>query len=112
MQQQEYNRYMKLFLQEGKSITNRGIERPLEMGDLLPDAYPALIANGIRADADTLLGHYDDETKALMLNTFFGSLFMQFKTIISAKFEQGLATPRTTNVVEYTQQYDSEGRPI
>jgi hypothetical protein len=103
---------MKLFLQEGRTVNTNGVSRPLQMGDLLPDAYPALIANGIRADADTLLGHFDDETKALMMNTFLGSLFMQFKTFFSAKFEQALSSPRATNVLQFEQQYDNEGRRI
>lgn len=111
-EQQEYNKFMKLFLQEGRTVNTNGVSRPLQMGDLLPDAYPALIANGIRADADTLLGHFDDETKALMMNTFLGSLFMQFKTFFSAKFEQALSSPRATNVLQFEQQYDNEGRRI
>ena len=80
-QQQEYNKFMKLFLQEGRVVNTNGISRPLQMGDLLPDAYPTLIANGIRADADTLLGHFDDETKALMMNTFLGSFLCNLKPL-------------------------------
>lgn len=107
-----YNKYATMFKQQDAWVISHGNRVAFEIGDALPDAYPAIIANGIRAEADTFLGHFDSETKALMLNTFLGSLFMQFKTIISAKAEGLFSPAHATNTIIHEQQYDEQGREI
>lgn len=54
----------------------------------LPQAYTRQEAEGIKNYADYLYGHYDEESKSLLCNTFIGSLFLQYKTFLTAKVEQ------------------------
>lgn len=51
-------------------------------------AYPPKEQQAIKNFSDLLYGHYDDESRALINDTFLGSFFMQYKTFITAKLEQ------------------------
>lgn len=60
----------------------------LKIGDDLPRAYTNTEAQGIKNYADLLYGHYDESSRALLNDTFLGSFILQYKTYITAKFEQ------------------------
>lgn len=53
-------------------------------GDL-PRAYTTSERNSIKEVADTAYGFYDHESKSLINHKFFGLLFLQFQTFLSAK---------------------------
>jgi len=55
---------------------------------LLPQAYPPKEGQRLKNHADLLYGHYDDESRSLLNDMFLGSLFMQYKTYVTAKMEQ------------------------
>jgi hypothetical protein len=59
-----------------------------EQLDALPRAYVDTEAQGIKNYADLLYGHYDESSKALINDMFIGSFMLQYKTYITAKFEQ------------------------
>lgn len=75
-------------------------------GDDLPQAYTNREGQSIKNYADILYGHYDDESRSLMNDMFLGSFIMQFKTFVTAKFEQWFMTGGTYNVENLKQQYD------
>ena len=72
----------------------------------LPRAYTIREGSGIKNFADLCYGHYDLETRAMINSTFLGSFFMQFKTFVTAKFEQWSLKPGVYNVESPKQQYD------
>ena len=55
---------------------------------MLPDAYPPKVKSSIRQEAGNLYGFFDREDKSLISATFLGSMFMQYKTWLSAKINQ------------------------
>lgn len=75
-------------------------------GDALPMAYPPKEQQAIKNFSDLLYGHYDDESRALINDTFLGSFFMQYKTFITAKLEQWTMHPGVYNTEMLKQQYD------
>lgn len=56
--------------------------------DALPRAYTDVESQSIKNYADLLYGHYDESSKALMNDMFISSFILQYKTYITAKFEQ------------------------
>ena len=56
--------------------------------DALPQAYTRQEGQSIKNYADLLYGHYDDESRSLLCDTFFGAFFLQYKTYLTAKLEQ------------------------
>lgn len=56
--------------------------------DALPQAYTRTEGQSIKNYADLLYGHYDDESKSLLCDTFVGSIFLQYKTFLTSKLEQ------------------------
>jgi len=75
-------------------------------GDDLPIAYPPREQQTFKNFADLLYGHYDDESRALINDTFIGSFFLQYKTFITAKLEQWVMKPGIYNTELLKQQYD------
>ena len=59
-----------------------------EKMDALPQAYTRTEGQSLKNYADLLYGHYDEESKSLLCDTFIGSIFLQYKTYITAKLEQ------------------------
>jgi hypothetical protein len=52
-----------------------------------------------------LYGHYDDESKALINDTFLGAFWLQYKTFVTAKIERYGMTPGVYNTHLLQQQY-------
>lgn len=75
-------------------------------GDALPMAYPPKEQQSLKNFADLLYGHYDDESRALVNDTFIGAFFLQYKTFITAKLEQWTMNPGIYNTEFLKQQYD------
>lgn len=62
----------------------------------LPQAYTTSQRNSIKEVSDTAYGFYDHETKSLLNHKFFGLIFLQFQTFLSAKINLWFkAKPRT-----------------
>jgi len=78
----------------------------LKDGDDLPQAYTNTEAQSIKNYADLLYGHYDDSSRSLLVDTFLGSFIMQFKTYITAKFEQWTMPEGVYNTETLKQQFD------
>lgn len=75
-------------------------------GDDLPQAYPPREGQRLKNFADLLYGHYDDESRSLINDTFVGAFFMQYKTFVTAKIEQWMNKPGIYNTEHLKQQYD------
>ncbi len=71
------------YIQDWKKV---GIE--VEYGKTLPDCYSPHEKATVRSMASSLYGFFDTEDKSLVSATVLGSLFMQYKTFISAKISQ------------------------
>lgn len=56
--------------------------------DALPQAYTRTEGQSIKNYADLLYGHYDEESKSLLYDTFLGSFFLQYKTFLTSRLEQ------------------------
>lgn len=80
----------------------------LKVGDDLPRAYTNIEAQGIKNYADLLYGHYDESSKALVNDMFIGSFMLQYKTYITAKFEQWTMPKGIYNTATLQQQFDPE----
>ena len=78
----------------------------LKIGDDLPQAYTNKEAQTIKNYADLLYGHYDDSSRSLLVDTFLGSFIMQYKTYITAKFEQWTMPEGIYNTDTLKQQFD------
>lgn len=74
--------------QSQKDLLAKKNTKFLKEGDALPQAYTMQEGQSIKNIADILYGHYDDESRSLLCDTFLGSFFMQYKTYITAKVEQ------------------------
>lgn len=76
--------------------------------DPLPRAYTNIEAQSIKNYADLLYGHYDESSKALMNDMFISSFMLQYKTYITAKFEQWTMPKGIYNTAMLKQQFDEE----
>ena len=77
----------------GDSYTN------LKEGDPLPHALTPSDLGNLKTQSDVLFGNYDEETKSLMMYTFLGSLYMQFKIYGYARLLRYIKTPGAINVI-------------
>ena len=88
----DYMKQKSLYLTYIEEFNNEGFKnaegKRLKEGDDLPQAYTQREYQSIKNYADFLYGHYDDESRSLLCDTFAGSLLLQYKTFITAKFEQ------------------------
>lgn len=80
--------------------------------DALPQAYTRTEGQSIKNYADLLYGHYDDESKSLLCDTFVGSIFLQYKTFLTSKLEQWTMHEGKYNIAELKQQFDENGNPL
>lgn len=71
----------------------------------LPRAYVQREVDTFKNFADMLYGHYDDESKALINDTFLGAFWLQYKTFVTAKIERYGMTPGVYNTHLLQQQY-------
>lgn len=70
---------------------------PADENGFLPFPYTSRELATIRQYGDRMFGHYDSETKALMTDMFLGALTMQYRTFVTAKFEQWFNKPGVYN---------------
>lgn len=80
--------------------------------DALPQAYTRQEGQSIKNYADLLYGHYDDESRSLLCDTFFGAFFLQYKTYLTAKLEQWTMHEGKYNIAELKQQFDDQGNEM
>lgn len=83
-----------------------------EKMDALPQAYTRTEGQSLKNYADLLYGHYDEESKSLLCDTFIGSIFLQYKTYITAKLEQWTMHEGVYNTEQLQQQFDNNGKPL
>ena len=77
----------------------------------LPRPYLQKEVDTFKNYADMLYGHYDDESKALINDTFLGAFWLQYKTFVTAKIERYGMKPGVYNTHLLKQQYvtDEDG---
>ena len=80
--------YEKMIEEFNKAGFKNAEGKPIQIGDDLPQAYTPTESQSIKNHADLLYGHYDESSRALISDTFIGSFVLQYKTYITAKFEQ------------------------
>jgi hypothetical protein len=71
----------------------------------LPRPYLQKEVDTFKNYADMLYGHYDDESKALINDTFLGAFWLQYKTFVTAKIERYGMKPGVYNTHLLKQQY-------
>ncbi len=71
----------------------------------LPRPYLQREVDTFKNYADMLYGHYDDESRALINDTFLGAFWLQYKTFVTAKVERYTMTPGVYNTHLLKQQY-------
>lgn len=80
--------------------------------DALPQAYTRQEGQSIKNYADYLYGHYDEESKSLLYDSFLGSIFLQYKTYLTSRLEQWTMHEGIYNTAELVQQFDDNGNPL
>lgn len=71
----------------------------------LPRPYLQREVDTFKNYADMLYGHYDEESKALVNDTFLGAFWLQYKTFVTAKIERYGMRPGVYNTHLLQQQY-------
>lgn len=106
----EKSLYEKMVEEFNKSGYTKEDGAPLNAAnkDALPRAYTNIEAQGIKNYADLLYGHYDESSKALMNDMLIGSFMLQYKTYLTAKFEQWTMPKGIYNTATLKQQFDTE----
>lgn len=99
------------FKQEGFKNAD-GSELNADRLDPLPQAYTRQEAQSIKNYADYLYGHYDEESKSLLYDTFLGSIFLQYKTFLTSRLEQWTMHEGVYNIAQMEQQFDDKGNPM
>lgn len=107
----KYNEQRTLFLKNIEEWNAQGYRKDdgtvlTEEDQFLPQPYTNREAQSVKNYADILYGHYDDESRSLLNDTFVGSFFMQYKTFVTAKLEQWIMDGGVYNVEYLKQQYD------
>ena len=113
----EYNKQKALYYAVAKQFVNEhaknpdGTEFELDMSNphALPSAYTVQQAESYKSLADDIYGYYSHEKKSLMMSTFVGSMWMQFKTYWSGKKNQYLA-PGGIKMRGKWEQYEQDGK--
>lgn len=88
--------------ENGNKLT---VERDDKNNYYLPRPYLQREVDTFKNYADMLYGHYDDESKALVNDTFLGSFWLQYKTFVTAKIERYGMKPGVYNTHLLKQQY-------
>lgn len=113
-----YLKELSLYQKMMEDLNREGFRKPdgskYSLTDIenLPQAYTRQEAEGIKNYADYLYGHYDEESKSLLCNTFVGSLFLQYKTFLTSKLEQWTMHEGKYNIAILRQQFDKNGKPL
>lgn len=94
-----------LYLKNLEEWNSKGAN--LKEGEALPRAYTVREARTLKNWGDLLYGHYDTESRALINDSFLGSMFMQYRTFVTAKLEQWLIAPGSYNMDRLELQKDS-----
>lgn len=81
----------------------------LKYGDDLPAAYTSRESTSVRSFAELCFGHYDKNTQMLAKHMFMGSMWLQFKTFLSAKLEQWILKPGTYDQGNWKEVRDENG---
>jgi hypothetical protein len=106
----EYLKQRSLYLTMLDAFNEEGFRKEdgslLKEGDALPQAYTSKESQSIKNYADILYGHYDDESRSLICDGLFGALFLQYKTYLTAKFEQWTMPQGIYNTEMLKQQFD------
>lgn len=103
-----FEQYITEFNQSG--VTDKNGEKLTVTPDAdgnyyLPQPYLQREVDTFKNYADMLYGHYDEESKALVNDTFLGSFWLQYKTFVTAKIERYGMTPGVYNTHLLKQQY-------
>lgn len=98
--------YEKMIEEFNKAGFKNAEGKPIQIGDDLPQAYTPTESQSIKNHADLLYGHYDESSRALISDTFIGSFVLQYKTYITAKFEQWTMPQGIYNTSLLKQQFD------
>jgi hypothetical protein len=113
---EEYRKQRGLYTAYREQFNREGYVKPdgtqLKDGDDLPKAYTVKEGTSIKSFADMCFGHYDKSTQMLMKHKFFGAFVLQFKTFLSAKFEQWVLKPGTYNQGNFAEKIDEQGNKI
>lgn len=72
--------YLEMLNQFNKEGYRKEDGTMLQEGDALPRAYTTEQTLLIKQHSDLMYGHYDQESKALIDDSFLGAFFMQFRT--------------------------------
>lgn len=83
----------------GKSLTE---------GDALPRAYTPKESFRLKNWADILYGHFDTESRAMVNDSFIGSMQMQYRTYATSKMEQWFIKAGSYNMESLKVQKDAE----
>lgn len=81
----------------------------LKEGDALPKAYTNTERNSLKSFANMMYGYFDHEDRALITNTFMGSLWLQFKTYFSATKNKYLLKRGQYQQGRFVHMKDEEG---
>lgn len=100
-----YERMIEEFNKDGYRNPD-GTELNADNLDALPRAYTNTENRAIKNYADLLYGHYDDASRALVTDTLIGSFMLQYKTYLTAKFEQWTMPQGIYNTEMLKQQFD------
>lgn len=106
----EYIYQKALYLENLRQFNKEGWN--LKEGDDLPLAYTNRQILQIKQHSDLLYGHYDQESKALINDSFLGSFFMQFRTWAIAGIERWFLAPGVYNGEEPKLQKTEDGEEI
>lgn len=95
--------------ENGKKLT----VEPDENGNYyLPRPYLQREVDTFKNYADMLYGHYDEESKAMVNDTFLGAFWLQYKTFVTAKVERYGMKPGVYNTHLLKQQYADNGEAL
>lgn len=104
--------YLEMLNQFNKEGYRKEDGSMLQEGDALPRAYTTEQTLLIKQHSDLMYGHYDQESKALIDDSFLGAFFMQFRTWAIAGIERWFLAPGIYNGKEFKQQYSDDGEEL
>lgn len=85
----EYNKQRGLYLTLIREFNNQSLtEVPLKEGDALPQAYTYHDIKVIKDFSNLIFGYYDQDSRSMFQQTWFGVAFMQFRPWLKAKLDQ------------------------
>ena len=85
----EYNKQRGLYLTLIREFNNQNLtEIPLKEGDALPQAYTYHDIKVIKDFSNLIFGYYDQDSRSMFQQTWFGVAFMQFRPWLKAKLDQ------------------------